>query len=98
MEIEWRTIQLFINEEGVVDEVSLDTDNTDKMRCTCQQFKRAARCKHTKFMREKIEQTDGVISLFIPNHMSDAEANEALGDVHAFRDLILKYGKIEYLQ
>ena len=98
VEIEWRTVQLFLNKEGRVDEVSLDTGNSDKMRCTCPQFGRSARCKHVKFMRSKINASDGVVSIFIPNDMSEEEATTALDDVDAFRDLVLKYGKIEFME
>jgi len=97
VQIEWRVVQLFLDSEGRVDEVSLDTESAERMRCTCPQFPRNAKCKHTKFMKAKIADSDGMVQLFIPNTMTDAEAKAALSDVNAFRELVLKYGKIEYL-
>jgi len=42
MDIQWRTIQLFLEEYGIV-EVELDQDNNQKVRCTCPPFSKAAR-------------------------------------------------------
>jgi hypothetical protein len=98
MEIEWRTIQFFVdNEDLSVSEVSVDAMNSKKVRCDCGKFSKMARCKHVKFVRERMQSNGGVFNLTIPNHVDDEEAIDALQDTELFRELILKYGKIEVL-
>lgn len=96
MDIDWRTVQLFIGEDGV-SEVSIDADNHRKVRCNCKAFNTSARCKHTKFVRASMEDTNGHYSIHIPVDISDEEAIEAMSDADSFRDFIIKYGKVEVL-
>jgi hypothetical protein len=120
MEIEWRTIQFFLDEEfewspadnesykanpdapdpkssGVISEVSVDAMNSQKMRCTCERFSKLGRCKHTKYLKEQLAKTEGVFNLSIPEDVEEEDALDALGDTDLFRDLVLRYGKVETL-
>ncbi len=96
MEIEWRTIQFYLNNDDfTVSEVSVDAMNPKKVKCTCSKFTKFARCRHTKAIKEKMEVTGGVFNLTIPPDVPDEEAMDALGDTDLFRELVLRYGKIE---
>lgn len=98
MEIEWRTIQLFLdNEDFLVSEVSVDALNSQKIKCSCIKFLKNAKCKHAKFVREKMDKNGGIFNLTLPSNVDDEEAFDALSDTDLFRDLIIKYGKIEVL-
>lgn len=97
MEIEWRTVQLFIDEECAVSEVSVDAMNSSKVKCSCIKFNKFARCKHVKFVKDKMESTGGVFNLVLPPTVDDEEAYDALQDTELFRELVLKYGKIEVI-
>lgn len=98
MEIEWRTIQVFLdNEDLSISEVSVDALNSSKMKCNCPKFPKTGRCKHTKFVKERMQKTGGVFNLTIPEDVADEEAMDALTDTDLFRDLVLKYGKVEVL-
>ena len=98
VEIEWRTIQFFIDEgDFKVYEVCVDSANPKKKRCDCDKFARAARCKHVKFVTDKLENSNGVFNLAIPSKVADEEAMDALYDPEIFRQLVLKYGKIEVI-
>jgi hypothetical protein len=96
MEIEWRTIQMFVGEEGV-SEVSVDNDNPNKFRCTCSSFMSVGRCKHTKFMRNKLKNGASKVSITIPDSVDTDELESIFNDVDAFRDFVIKYGSVEYL-
>ncbi|CAB4137819.1 Zinc finger, SWIM-type [uncultured Caudovirales phage] len=98
MEIEWRTVQFFLDEEEfIIAEVSVDAMNSKKTRCSCLRFQKNARCKHAKFVQDKMAQSGGVFNLRIPAGVDDEAAMDALYDTELFRVLVLKYGKIEIL-
>lgn len=97
MEIEWRTIQFFINQEGITSEVYIDNANPAKIKCTCITFSKIARCKHVKFIRDKMEENEGVLNVVFPAEADDDEIEHSKEDLELFRKLILKYGKIELL-
>ena len=97
MEIEWRTVQFFISEDDFPCEVAVDALNPRKVKCTCSRFAKNARCKHTKWIKDKMASTGGVFNLVIPPDVPDEEAMEALEDTDLFRELVLKYGKPEVL-
>lgn len=96
MEIDWRTIQLFIGEDGI-SEVELDAENSTKMRCSCKSFLRSARCKHTKFVKTMMENNDGHYAIQVPVDISDEYALDAMSSAESFREFIIKYGKVEVL-
>jgi hypothetical protein len=96
MDISWRTVQLFLEEDGVV-EVEVDQDNHSKVRCTCAGFLRAARCKHTKYVKNHMAENDGHYSVQIPVDIDDDEAFKAIQSAASFRDFIIKYGKVEVI-
>lgn len=95
-DIDWRTVQLFIGEEGV-SEVSLDVENSRRVRCTCSMFSTMARCKHVKYVKKKVADNNGNYSVYIPEDVEDEEAIEALSNAESFRQFVLDYGKIEVL-
>lgn len=96
MEIEWRTIQFFLDEEDfIVAEVSVDSMNSKKIKCDCKKFQKNARCKHVRRIQERLSKSGGVFNLALPPEVDDEEAMDALYDTELFRELVLKYGKIE---
>lgn len=96
MEIDWRTVQLFLDENGVY-EVEVDADNNKRVRCNCSTFKLSARCKHAKFVKTNMEAGQGNYSIQIPVEVSDEEAFKAMSSSDSFRDFIIKYGKVEVI-
>jgi hypothetical protein len=97
MEIDWRTVQFFISLEDGVSEVSIDALNPRKVRCSCRNFSRTARCKHTKFVKDKMDENDGHFSVHIPSDVSDEEGIAAIMKPDTFREFILKYGSPEVI-
>jgi hypothetical protein len=96
MGIEWRTVQLFLEVDGVC-EVEIDADNNTKVRCTCKSFSTVARCKHVKHVKKSMSENNGHYSISIPENVDEEEAFAAMGDTKLFRDFIIKYGKVEVL-
>jgi hypothetical protein len=98
VDIDWRTIQFFLDEEDFrIAEVSVDAQDSKKIKCDCSRFMRTARCKHTKFVQDKLSTSGGVFNLKLPSEVTDEEAVDALHDTELFRELVLRYGKIEIL-
>jgi hypothetical protein len=97
VDIEWRTVQMFLSDEGV-HEVSVDELNPMKTRCDCNVFQTYGRCKHARFVKARMAKNEGTFTLPVPsNDLSDEELMDALENSELFRDLIIKYGKVEYL-
>jgi hypothetical protein len=97
MDISWRTVQFFLDDEGVA-EVEVDQDSGAKVRCDCLQFGRMARCKHSKYVKEAMAENEGHYALEIPVHVDDEEALVAMVDATAFRTFVMKYGKVVVLE
>ena len=93
---DWFTIQMFLLDDGVC-EVLGHTDDYRKMRCTCSSYTPIGKCKHVKFSRKKMEETEGVLHLTIPPSVTDDEADSIMRTSESFREFVIKYGKVEYL-
>lgn len=96
MDIDWRTVQLFLGEEGV-SEVSIASHNPKKVRCTCASFFNAARCKHTKYVKQRMQENGGSYSISIPEEIDDNEAYDAMIDSDTFREFVIRYGAVEVI-
>ena len=96
MEIDWRTVQLFLDDSGV-SEVEIDAEDSTNVKCNCKVFFRSSRCKHTKYVRNEIENNDGNYAIKVPVDIDDDEALEAMSSSETFREFIIKYGKVEVI-
>lgn len=97
MAIDWRTIQVFLSSDGVC-EVEADSADYGRMRCTCSSFKPSKRCKHTKFVKQKVKENGGSYSIVIPSDFEDAAIEETFNSSEAFRNLIIHHAKVEVLE
>ena len=96
MDIKWRTVQFFISLNGVC-EVQADDSEKKKLRCTCIDFNLLAKCKHTKFVREKIGET-GSYTIKLAEDAEEETIVAAMEDPDMFRDFLLHYSKIESIE
>jgi hypothetical protein len=96
MEIDWRTVQLFLDDSGV-SEVEIDAEDSTNVRCSCKSFFKSSRCKHIKYVRNEIESNDGNYAIKVPVDIDDDEALEAMSSSETFREFIIKYGKVEVI-
>lgn len=94
---ESRLVQVFLSQTQTpgpgIYEVS--TDESSILYCTCAGYKGRKTCKHTKYVQAKIDNNNGSYPLEISNRATEEEAQEAKKSNKAFREFIIKYGKIE---
>lgn len=96
MDIDWRTVQLFLEEDGIF-EVEVDVDNCKKIRCNCKAFMNSAKCKHQKWVRKQMDENNGNFSIQIPEDMDDEIALASMATAEGFREFVLTYGKVEVI-
>jgi len=93
---EWRTVQLFISEQGIA-EVEVDALNAKHIKCNCPSHNSLSRCAHVKHVKKNMSENDGHYSVSIPVEIDEQEAIDAAASSAAFRSFIIKYGKVEVL-
>lgn len=96
MDIAWRTVQMFISMDGVA-EVEVDAEFNKKIRCSCKTFNAAAKCRHTKFVKNRMEENGGIYEVQIPEDVDDQLAIDAMADPSLWRLFIIEHGEIETL-
>jgi hypothetical protein len=91
----WQTTQLFLSANGVHEvEINLDTQ---KLRCTCDGASMRGACKHTAFVNKRMDLNGGIYPVEV-SKSADLDMASALSlDPKAFRNFLVKYGKIEAL-
>ena len=93
---DWRTVQLFLSENGVA-EVEVDSLNAKNVKCTCHPNSLASRCAHVKYVKKNMLENNGHYTISIPVEIDEEEAESAAASSEAFRSFIIKYGKVEVL-
>lgn len=93
---DWRTVQLFLDVDGVA-EVEVDSKNPKLTRCTCPSHSSVRGCVHTKYVKKNMQENDGHYTVSIPVEVDDEDAIAATSSAAAFRDFIIKYGKVEVI-
>ena len=88
----WRTIQFFLDDQGVY-EVEADPDNNKNVRCSCSIYQRANKCKHTKYVRNITSENNGLYTVRIEADMDESELAAAMSSPEAFRQIILRHTK-----
>jgi hypothetical protein len=92
-----RLIQVFLTQQQTpgpgIFEVS--TDKKDNLYCSCAGFKGRSFCKHVKFVKARIENNGGTYPLEISVKASKEDAERAQESNSAFREFVIRYGKIE---
>lgn len=95
MDITWRTVQMFLEDYGVV-ETQIDSENTSRVRCSCPSFGKSARCKHSRYVREKLT-VNGHYPITIPSDIDYDDVAEALKTPEGFRSFIIHYNKVKVI-
>lgn len=91
----WQTTQLFLSGDGV-HEVSINVGN-HKLKCTCVGFDLRSACKHTRFVKQRMEENGGIYPTEVSTRASRIDTVVASQDPVLFRELLINYGKIEVL-
>lgn len=94
----FRVIQFFLTPSTSngpsIFEVSANS-TTDKLKCTCPGFQGRSTCKHTKFVQARIDNNMGTYPLEVSTRATREDAKKATESNEAFREFLLKFGKIE---
>lgn len=85
-----KTIQFFVSVTGV-DEVMTDEDLN--LKCTCEGFKARKKCKHITWC--ELELKNGTFPIQVDKATPDSAIKQAKESNEAFRDFLIRYGKIE---
>jgi len=90
---DWQTTQIFLSDNGVFEvEVSA---SSYRLRCGCNGYSTRLSCKHTRFVKQRMNANNGVYPTEISNRASKVDSLIASKDPKAFRELLVHYGKIE---
>jgi hypothetical protein len=87
---EWRTCQFFLTPLGVYE---VETDSEGHYRCSCGR----GNCKHTKFVARKADDNGGQYPVRVSTRATDAEIQRAHRNPRKFRDLLVKYARVEVM-
>ena len=94
---DWKTVQIFLSpRHPAVFETQLDTE-TSATRCNCPTFKGKRECRHTKFIAAKTRANGGNYPLMVRQNADSENISEVTATPEAFREFVLKYGKIEVI-
>lgn len=89
----WQVSQIFLSETGV-HEVEIHL-STSKLRCNCPGFSSRRNCKHTRFVKSKMENNDGIYPVEVSSKLSKFDTAIASKDPEAFRRMLINFGRIE---
>lgn len=95
VEEESRLVQVFLSPHDLVGIYEVSVKENGTLHCTCPGFKGRLICKHVKFVKTRIAENNGTYPLEISNRASDVEADRAKKSSSAFRNFVIKFGKIE---
>ena len=63
--------------------------------CTCPGYQGRSTCKHTQFVKARINSNGGVSPLEISKRATEEDTEKAKTSPESYRDFILSFGKIE---
>jgi hypothetical protein len=92
-----KLVQVFLSQSQTpgpnIFEVSSDEDGA--LSCTCHGYIGRKTCKHVRFVETRLKNNNGTYPLEISSRATEEDAEAAKKSDKAFREFILKYGKIE---
>ena len=93
-----RLLQVFLTNQSDnpgpgIFEVS--SDSQKNLICTCPGFASKTSCKHTALIESRIQKNNGVYQFDFSTKVTKEELAKAMLTEEAFRELVLRYGKVE---
>lgn len=93
MESEWRTVQIFLDEEMTgVFEVQVSNTNSKKLSCSCNTYANSSKCRHIRYVKNAMDNNSGHYAIQIP-----ATATEDARDISTaeeWRNFVVKHAKV----
>lgn len=94
-ESDWRTVQMFLTTSGVY-EVEINIEDYD-VRCSCLGYKTRLTCAHVSAVDKAAKNNGGTYPIKISSRASEEDSEVAQVSKEAFREFVLKYGKVEVM-
>jgi hypothetical protein len=91
--MDWMISQIFLSDTGV-HEVYIHSKSM-ALRCDCPGYEARRSCKHTRFVKTRMDNHGGIYPTEISNKISKEASLMASEDPEMFRELLINYGKIE---
>lgn len=92
-----RLLQVFLSPTATpgpsIFEVSSTTDGA--LSCTCAGYKGRTTCKHTRFVKARIDSNNGSYPLEISKAATEEDTENAKQSPEAFRRFVIRFAKIE---
>ena len=92
---DWQITQLFLSDTGV-HEVDVHISSS-KLRCSCNGYESRRSCKHTRFVKARMDENGGIYPTEVSTRASKIDTVVASNDPESFRKLLINYGKIEVI-
>lgn len=93
---EKRLVQVFLSPVRTSPNIyEVSSTKSGELSCTCPSFVGKTSCKHTRFVKARIDANEGNYPLEISSRATDVDAERAKESPEAFREFIIKFAKIE---
>lgn len=89
-------MQFFLDPDEVV-ETQIDPNDPSHLRCMCQTFVEAEKCRHTRWIAARVVEQGGLYPIVVPEDLGAVAAYEAIADADTFRAFVLKYNKVRVI-
>jgi len=93
----YRLVHVFLSTKTTthpgIFEVSINEH--DRLHCNCPGFTARESCKHTTFVKARMDENNGVYPLAISNKATAYDSEMAKSSNKTMRDFVIRFGKIE---
>jgi hypothetical protein len=97
---DWRTIQVFLSpRHPAVYEVELNIVSGEP-RCSCPTYRAKDECRHVKAIRDRMAESGGQYPIVLNERAEVGQmlfSETVVRDPEKFRDMVLRFGKVEVL-
>lgn len=93
---EWLTVQFFLDKDGV-SEVSVDSSDYSRARCTCPVAAKRRKCRHLAYVKDEVKRT-GTYAITLPDDMTPEEVVELMGSPDDFRHMLAHLALVVVLE
>lgn len=95
MDSEWRTIQMFLDEETLsIYEVMINSSNPKQITCSCKAYSVSTRCKHVRYIKTSMDGNEGHYAIQIPASVAEEASVDAIATAKDWREFVVKYAKV----
>ena len=98
---DWRMVQVFLSaRQPAIYEVEIDMESGKRWaptRCSCPTYRRNNKCRHIEWIRQQMITHNGQDPVRIHRSAGVDNMHHVMGSASAFRDFVVRYGRVEVL-